>query len=121
MGVDANVCGLRQLPASASSAAMTNLTIRDFGHIRDVEIAFGDLTVLVGLDSQVASIVGKKEQAKRQLLAHSRVGSSSASWLWIGSSSTQFTRREIAFRILAKHGIAFVGRAPGCKHLPKGS
>jgi hypothetical protein len=39
---------LRQLPASASSAAMTNLTIRDFGHIRDVEIAFGDLTVLVG-------------------------------------------------------------------------
>jgi hypothetical protein len=73
------------------------------------------------LDSQVASIVGKKEHAKRQLLAHSRVGSSIASWLWIGSGSTQFTRREIAFRILAKHGIAFVGRTPGRKHLPKGS
>lgn len=81
-------------------------------------------TKLVGVEphsakqDQVATVIKKREAAKRQLADHLKPGKRVSRWLWVASGTVHFADTETARLRLDQSGIEFVGRQVRAGHLP---
>jgi hypothetical protein len=68
-------------------------------------------------DGEVSVLVKKRDRARIQLRSHLKPSAQIAKWLWIASGRHQILDRERAGRLLAQHGITYVGQRLSAKHL----
>lgn len=68
-------------------------------------------------NSEITTVIKKRQAARRQLQEHLRDGVLVAKWLWVASGRVQFAPMEKATFRLAQNGIQFVGRKITNKHL----
>jgi hypothetical protein len=71
-------------------------------------------------EDEIRTVIGKRARAQEQLQTHLRPEARIAKWLWVASGKVHFAITERARRRLDQHGIEFVGRSAGRKHLPLG-
>lgn len=60
-------------------------------------------------ESEIASMIAKRARARSFLDSHLQPGHSITRWIWVSPGATRFSRMERAQRLLAQHGIDYVG------------
>ena len=69
-------------------------------------------------NSQVGTVIRKREASRRHLRDHLKPGVVVAAWFWVASGKVDFTPMDKAITQLTENGIAFVGKQVLRKWLP---
>lgn len=68
-------------------------------------------------NSEVDTVIRKRQAAMRQLAGHLRDGKRVKMWFWVASGKIQCMPFDTKILKLSENGITFVGRALGASHL----
>lgn len=68
--------------------------------------------------SEITTVIRKREAAREQLRTHLREGVRITKWLWVASGKVHFANTEKAMKRLDQNGIELVGKVVLSKHLP---
>ena len=113
-----NLIAVQERPRIGDSLDLDSATAQELAESNrwDYVLSVPDAFQLVGLephsarDSEIGTVIAKKEAAAQYLREHLAPGIHIARWYWVSGGPARFSIMESARRRLDKHGILFRGR-----------